>query len=175
MEARSCIVLSAFLIPFLLGTACAQLRTDFYKGTCPNVESLVTSAVKTKFQQTFVTAPATLRLFFHDCFVRVSSQSRSNSNFRFWYNCFSSSAFQPSWCVVNFNLMYWIYCYRVVMLRCWFNHRRIRRRRIIPITFRSLEMDLTQWSKPRQRLIVTLTAETKFHAQIFLLWQLEML
>ncbi|XP_021815845.1 peroxidase 16-like [Prunus avium] len=70
MEARSCIVLSAFLIPFLLGTACAQLRTDFYKGTCPNVESLVTSAVKTKFQQTFVTAPATLRLFFHDCFVR---------------------------------------------------------------------------------------------------------
>ncbi|ONI27354.1 hypothetical protein PRUPE_1G081600 [Prunus persica] len=70
MEARSCIVLSALLIPFLLGTACAQLRTDFYKGTCPNVESLVTSAVKTKFQQTFVTAPATLRLFFHDCFVR---------------------------------------------------------------------------------------------------------
>ncbi|XP_009347014.2 peroxidase 16 [Pyrus x bretschneideri] len=70
METRSCILLSAFLIPFLLGTACAQLRTDFYKGTCPNLESIVSSAVKTKFQQTFVTAPATLRLFFHDCFVR---------------------------------------------------------------------------------------------------------
>ncbi|CAN1329799.1 Peroxidase 16 [Linum perenne] len=50
----------------------AQLSTDFYKNTCPNVESIVRSAVRAKFQQTFVTAPATLRLFFHDCFVRVS-------------------------------------------------------------------------------------------------------
>ncbi|KAA8535676.1 hypothetical protein F0562_030679 [Nyssa sinensis] len=48
----------------------AQLSQDFYKGTCPNVESLVRSAVTQKFQQTFITAPATLRLFFHDCFVR---------------------------------------------------------------------------------------------------------
>ncbi|KAL0290827.1 UNVERIFIED_CONTAM: Peroxidase 16 [Sesamum calycinum] len=47
-----------------------QLRTDFYRTTCPNVESLVRSAVQAKFRQTFVTAPATLRLFFHDCFVR---------------------------------------------------------------------------------------------------------
>ncbi|XP_061992417.1 peroxidase 16-like [Rosa rugosa] len=70
MEARSFIVLSVFLLPSLFGTVSAQLRTDFYKGTCPNVESLVSSAVATKFQQTFVTVPATLRLFFHDCFVR---------------------------------------------------------------------------------------------------------
>ncbi|XP_047308171.1 peroxidase 16-like [Impatiens glandulifera] len=48
----------------------AQLKTDFYKNICPNVESLVRSAVTQKFQQTFVTVPATLRLFFHDCFVR---------------------------------------------------------------------------------------------------------
>ncbi|KAK6159072.1 hypothetical protein DH2020_006386 [Rehmannia glutinosa] len=47
-----------------------QLRTDFYRNTCPNVESLVRAAVQAKFRQTFVTAPATLRLFFHDCFVR---------------------------------------------------------------------------------------------------------
>ncbi|CAN4084973.1 unnamed protein product [Withania somnifera] len=51
-------------------TAFGQLKTDFYKNTCPNVESLVRSAVRQKFQQTFVTAPATLRLFFHDCFVK---------------------------------------------------------------------------------------------------------
>lgn len=53
-------------------TSSAQLTRGFYSNTCPNVELLVRSAVVQKFQQTFVTAPATLRLFFHDCFVRVS-------------------------------------------------------------------------------------------------------
>lgn len=57
----------------LLFSSCvsAQLRTGFYQNSCPNVESIVRNAVRQKFQQTFVTAPATLRLFFHDCFVRV--------------------------------------------------------------------------------------------------------
>ncbi|KAL3363111.1 hypothetical protein AABB24_012421, partial [Solanum stoloniferum] len=59
-----------FLILSVSSIAFGQLKTDFYKNTCPNVESLVRSAVRLKFQQTFVTAPATLRLFFHDCFVR---------------------------------------------------------------------------------------------------------
>ncbi|CAA7400564.1 unnamed protein product [Spirodela intermedia] len=51
------------------GMANAQLRTNFYRSTCPNVESIVRGAVQTKVSQTFVTIPATLRLFFHDCFV----------------------------------------------------------------------------------------------------------
>ncbi|KAK8604594.1 hypothetical protein V6N13_099530 [Hibiscus sabdariffa] len=62
-----------FLLPLLLTTISAQttkLTPNFYRTTCPNVESIVQSAVRQKFQQTFVTAPATLRLFFHDCFVR---------------------------------------------------------------------------------------------------------
>ncbi|PKI54842.1 peroxidase 16-like [Punica granatum] len=70
---EACRALSFILaVSFLLtGPASAQqLRTNFYRNTCPNVESLVRSAVTKKFQQTFVTAPATLRLFFHDCFVR---------------------------------------------------------------------------------------------------------
>ncbi|KAH9618074.1 hypothetical protein KSS87_020991, partial [Heliosperma pusillum] len=37
--------------------------------SCPNVESIVHNAVKKKLKETSVTAPATLRLFFHDCFV----------------------------------------------------------------------------------------------------------
>ncbi|GMN39828.1 hypothetical protein TIFTF001_009064 [Ficus carica] len=48
----------------------SQLSKDYYKNSCPDVESIVRTAVDRKMQQTFVTAPATLRLFFHDCFVR---------------------------------------------------------------------------------------------------------
>ncbi|XP_030476030.2 peroxidase 51-like [Syzygium oleosum] len=47
----------------------AQLVEDFYGKTCPNVENIVKQAVTTKFSQTFVTIPGTLRLFFHDCFI----------------------------------------------------------------------------------------------------------
>ncbi|PRQ54280.1 putative peroxidase [Rosa chinensis] len=47
----------------------AQLVENFYSSSCPNVESIVKQAVSTKFSQTFTTIPATLRLFFHDCFV----------------------------------------------------------------------------------------------------------
>ncbi|XP_060970417.1 peroxidase 35 [Cannabis sativa] len=47
----------------------AQLKQNFYSKTCPNVENIVRNVVRQKFQQTFVTIPATLRLFFHDCFV----------------------------------------------------------------------------------------------------------
>ncbi|CAN6162892.1 unnamed protein product, partial [Urochloa humidicola] len=36
----------------------------------PNVETLVRGAVTQKLQETFNAAPGTLRLFFHDCFVR---------------------------------------------------------------------------------------------------------
>ncbi|GAB4851968.1 Peroxidase 55, partial [Ancistrocladus abbreviatus] len=48
----------------------AQLSDKFYSTSCPNVESLVQQAVLNKFKQTDVTAQATLRLFFHDCFVQ---------------------------------------------------------------------------------------------------------
>ncbi|CAL9230227.1 unnamed protein product [Arabidopsis halleri] len=47
----------------------AQLSENYYASTCPNVELIVKQAVNTKFQQTPTTAPATLRMFFHDCFV----------------------------------------------------------------------------------------------------------
>lgn len=48
----------------------AQLRQNYYANICPNVENVVRNVVRTKFRKTFVTAPATLRLFFHDCFVQ---------------------------------------------------------------------------------------------------------
>ncbi|XP_008781029.1 peroxidase 51-like [Phoenix dactylifera] len=48
----------------------AQLRQNYYANVCPNVESIVRNVVKTKFDETFVTVPATIRLLFHDCFVQ---------------------------------------------------------------------------------------------------------
>ncbi|PKI34241.1 hypothetical protein CRG98_045374 [Punica granatum] len=48
-----------------------QLRADFNNNTCLNAEHLVRSAVTRKFQLTDITAPATLRHSFHDCFVRI--------------------------------------------------------------------------------------------------------
>ncbi|KAK1567008.1 hypothetical protein Q3G72_007175 [Acer saccharum] len=46
-----------------------QLVENFYSSTCPHVEAMVKQAVSIKFIKTNTTLPATLRLFFHDCFI----------------------------------------------------------------------------------------------------------
>ncbi|EYU29643.1 hypothetical protein MIMGU_mgv1a014486mg [Erythranthe guttata] len=61
--------ISVGVILFSGRPASAQLRQNFYSNTCPDVESIVRRAVSAKVSQTFVTIPATIRLFFHDCFV----------------------------------------------------------------------------------------------------------
>jgi len=77
-----CLSLSLFLLPHL--SSAQVLKQNYYSKVCPNVENIVKNAVKKKFQQTFVTVPGTLRLFFHDCFVQgcdasVMIQSRGNN------------------------------------------------------------------------------------------------
>jgi peroxidase len=74
--------LNPLLVSLLFLTLClhscptyAQLSRHHYKNSCPNVENIVREAVKKKFHQTFTTVPATLRLFFHDCFVQVTINS----------------------------------------------------------------------------------------------------
>lgn len=64
------IVLMAVIMAFtIISMGEGKLVENFYSLTCPNVESTVTQAVTTKFTQTITTGQATLRLFFHDCFV----------------------------------------------------------------------------------------------------------
>ncbi|KZV29889.1 peroxidase 51-like [Dorcoceras hygrometricum] len=64
------LTLSIICIVLWSSSTSAQLRRNFYANICPNVESIVRQAVTLKFQQTFVTVPAVIRLFFHDCFVQ---------------------------------------------------------------------------------------------------------
>ncbi|EOA12419.1 hypothetical protein CARUB_v10027970mg [Capsella rubella] len=63
------VVALSLAISMFPDTTTAQLNTNFYGKSCPNVEQIVRKVVQTKVKQTFVTIPATLRLFFHDCFV----------------------------------------------------------------------------------------------------------
>lgn len=60
----------SLLMGLYFGHARAQLSETFYEQTCPNLETIVTQTVTAQFQSNFATGPATLRLLFHDCFVR---------------------------------------------------------------------------------------------------------
>ncbi|XP_072953218.1 peroxidase 45-like [Typha angustifolia] len=66
------LMFASFILPLLTlsSTATAQLRESYYAGSCPDVESVVRAVVARKMQQSVVAGPGTLRLFFHDCFVR---------------------------------------------------------------------------------------------------------
>jgi hypothetical protein len=48
-----------------------KLSTNYYANICPNLESLVQGAVRGMMGTSPIAAAATLRLFFHDCFVTV--------------------------------------------------------------------------------------------------------
>ncbi|KAJ0018407.1 hypothetical protein Pint_10475 [Pistacia integerrima] len=71
-------VFICFLIIFLLTlttpislskTARRQLSVDYYAKSCPQLEQLVGSVTSQQFKEAPVSGPATIRLFFHDCFV----------------------------------------------------------------------------------------------------------
>lgn len=76
MEISISMVLMALLLAFtmLISKGEGQLSENFYSSSCPNVEAIVSQAVTNKFTQTITTGQATLRLFFHDCFVEVPFQ-----------------------------------------------------------------------------------------------------
>ncbi|KAL6902368.1 hypothetical protein ACP4OV_005244 [Aristida adscensionis] len=63
----ACLLLLAALAAAPL--AAAQVAPGFYKASCPDVEKTIFDIVQAKFKQDPGTAPALLRLFFHDCFA----------------------------------------------------------------------------------------------------------
>lgn len=62
-------IVISLLMGLYFGRARAQLSETFYAQTCPTLETIVTQTVTAQFQSNLATGPATLRLFFHDCFV----------------------------------------------------------------------------------------------------------
>lgn len=48
----------------------AQLQVDYYKNSCPNVESIIFQEISMAFNRDNTVAPGILRLIFHDCFVQ---------------------------------------------------------------------------------------------------------
>ncbi len=50
-----------------------EFTESYYDETCPNAQSIVRSVMERHAAANPRTAPAILRLFFHDCFVNVST------------------------------------------------------------------------------------------------------
>ncbi|PKU86179.1 peroxidase P7 [Dendrobium catenatum] len=61
--------LALSLLLLLVFSADAQLSSNFYAATCPNLQSIVRSAMAKAVKKEPRMAASILRLFFHDCFV----------------------------------------------------------------------------------------------------------
>jgi peroxidase len=48
-----------------------ELSLDFYSHTCPQLDQIISSVIVTQYRDYPAAGPATIRLFFHDCFVEV--------------------------------------------------------------------------------------------------------
>lgn len=64
--------LAVFVVVLMIYQPVQGLRVGFYEKSCPVVESITNNVVK----QTLAVSPSLsgplLRIFYHDCFVRVS-------------------------------------------------------------------------------------------------------
>ncbi|XP_057524400.1 peroxidase 4-like [Amaranthus tricolor] len=70
MASSSMVVLVVgYLLLVSLGSSNAQLTTNFYSNSCPNLYSTVKSVVQSAINKEARMGASLLRLFFHDCFV----------------------------------------------------------------------------------------------------------
>ncbi|KAJ4773207.1 Peroxidase [Rhynchospora pubera] len=76
MEARrGTLIVIVALIAFSSVSTGEALSSDYYQSTCPNLRQIVCDAVKKKINETAVTIPAVIRLFFHDAMITGSDAS----------------------------------------------------------------------------------------------------
>lgn len=62
-------VANSFMLFLIIGSTSAQLSTDFYSYSCPNLFTTVKSVVHSAISKEARMGASLLRLFFHDCFV----------------------------------------------------------------------------------------------------------
>ena len=65
------LLLMALAAAALMSTASGTLQYDFYRSTCPKAEEAVRNATMKIIAGNPTMGAAIVRLFFHDCFVRV--------------------------------------------------------------------------------------------------------
>ncbi|KAF3790338.1 Peroxidase 4 [Nymphaea thermarum] len=69
MASASLLLISLYAIALVPGTSSAQLTTDFYDGSCPDLLDTIRSQVESEIAKEKRMGASLLRLFFHDCFV----------------------------------------------------------------------------------------------------------
>ncbi|MCD7470548.1 NAD(+) salvage pathway protein [Datura stramonium] len=67
--AKISFLLVLIIVPFILGMSSAQLTSNFYNSSCPNVLSIIKTAVDSAISTESRMGASLLRLHFHDCFV----------------------------------------------------------------------------------------------------------
>ncbi|CAN1315149.1 Peroxidase 64 [Linum perenne] len=68
----------AFLVTFTIFFSAHSLSHNYYDKTCPNLESIVTNAVKKAMSNDRTVPAALLRMHFHDCFIRLLKSTKNN-------------------------------------------------------------------------------------------------
>lgn len=72
MAASKRLVVSCLFLVLLFAQAKSQgLKVGFYSKTCPQVEGIVRKVVFDAMKKAPTVGAPLLRMFFHDCFVRV--------------------------------------------------------------------------------------------------------
>lgn len=58
-------------------TGCGALQVGYYGAACPDAEAIVRQVMERQLYNDQTIGPAIIRMLFHDCFVRVTSQSHA--------------------------------------------------------------------------------------------------